>query len=196
MDVGILSGRWVRLEPLVETHREPLRAAADDERIWEFFIATARGPDFDRYFDNALAESVTGARVPFAVRRLTDGALVGSTSYLEPVSRHRRVEIGSTWYIPAVWATAVNPECKLLLMTHAFEVLGMNRVSYCTDVRNVRSQAAIAKLGAVKEGVLRAHMLTHAGRIRDSVLYAITAADWPLVKARLEARLAAFDSTA
>lgn len=191
MDVGILTGRWVRLEPLAEGHREGLRAAADDDRIWAHFIAVARGPEFDRYFDNSLAERPAGQRVPFAVRRLADGSLVGSTSYLDPVARHRRVEIGSTWYVPAVWGTAVNPECKLLLMTHAFESLGMNRVAYCTDVRNLRSQAAIAKLGAVREGVMRAHMVSQGGRVRDSVLYAVTAADWPQVKARLEARLAA-----
>jgi RimJ/RimL family protein N-acetyltransferase len=190
MDVSALTGRWVQLEPLEERHRDALRAAAGDERIWAHTLTVARGPGLDLWFDNALAERAAGRQVPFAVRRLADGAVVGSTSYLDPVPRHRRVEIGSTWYNPEVWGTQVNPECKLLLLAHAFDVLGMNRVSFCTDVRNTRSQAAIEKLGAVKEGTLRAHMVTQGGRIRDTVLYSIVVADWPDVKARLTARLA------
>jgi RimJ/RimL family protein N-acetyltransferase len=192
MDVAVLTGRWVRLEPLAEDHREALRAAADDERIWVHTLTSARGTEFDGWFDYVLAVSAAGRQVPFAVRRLADGAAVGSTSFLDPVPQHRRVEIGSTWYTPAVWGTPVNPECKLLLLAHAFDVLGMNRVSLCTDVRNTRSQAAIEKLGAVKEGVLRSHMITQGGRVRDSVTYSIIRDDWPRVKERLTARLNGF----
>ncbi len=192
MDVGVLTGRWVRLEPLAEAHREALRAAADDERIWVHTLTVGRGPGFDQWFDYVLANHEAGRQVPFAVRRLDDQNLVGSTSYLDPVPHHGRVEIGSTWYTPAVWRTAVNPECKLLLLAHAFDVLGMNRVSLCTDVRNTRSQAAIEKLGAVKEGVLRAHMITQGGRVRDSVTYSIVRDEWPRVKGRLTERLAGF----
>jgi len=184
-----LGGRWVRLEPLAEEHREGLQAAADDDRVWEHMTLLARGPGFEQWFASAISQRVAGKRVPLAVRRLADGQLVGSTSYLDPVPEHRRVEIGATWYRPDVWSTAVNPECKLLLLAHAFDTLGLNRVSFVTDVRNTRSQAAIAKLGAVREGVLRSHMLTRDGRIRDSVLFGITAADWPGVKERLVARL-------
>jgi RimJ/RimL family protein N-acetyltransferase len=180
----------VQLEPLGDQHRDALREAADDERIWVHTLTVARGPEFDRWFEDALAQRFAGRQIPFAVRRLADQAVVGSTSYLDPVPRHRRVEIGSTWYTPDVWGTRVNPECKLLLLAHAFEVLEMNRVSLCTDLRNTRSQAAIEKLGAVKEGVLRSHMVTQGGRVRDSVLYSIVLADWPAVKARLTARLA------
>jgi RimJ/RimL family protein N-acetyltransferase len=190
MDVAVLTGRWVQLEPLEEQHRDALRAAADDERIWVHTLTVARGPGFDRWFEDALAQRAAGRQLPFAVRRLADRAVVGSTSYLDPVPRHRRVEIGSTWYTPGVWGTLVNPECKLLLLAHAFDVLGMNRVALCTDARNSRSQAAIEKLGAVKEGVLRSHMVTQGGRVRDSVLYSIVRGDWPEVKARLTARLA------
>jgi RimJ/RimL family protein N-acetyltransferase len=100
------------------------------------------------------------------------------------------VEISSTWYTPDVWGTQINPECKLLLLAHAFDVLGMNRVALCTDVRNARSQAAIEKLGAVREGTLRSHMVTQGDRVRDSVLYSIVLEDSPEVKARLTARLA------
>jgi RimJ/RimL family protein N-acetyltransferase len=188
--VPTLTGRSVRLEPLTAAHRDGLRAAADDERIWQHTLVVARGPGFDAWFDDALAQQRAGRQVPLAVRALAGGRLVGSTSYLDPSERHRRVEIGSTWYSPDVWGTAVNPECKLLLLRHAFEVLGANRVSFVTDARNERSQAAIAKLGAVREGVLRAHMVTQGGRVRDSVLFSIVAAEWPRVSEKLGARLA------
>jgi RimJ/RimL family protein N-acetyltransferase len=190
MDIAVLTGRWVQLEPLGDEHRHALRAAADDARIWIHTLVVARGPEFDRWFDTALAHRATGRQFPFAVRRRADQAVVGSTSYLDPELLHRRVEIGSTWYTPDVWGTRVNPECKLLLLAHAFDVLGMNRVSLCTDARNAHSQAAIEKLGAVKEGVLRSHMVTQGDRIRDSVLYSIVVEEWPEVKARLAARLA------
>jgi N-acetyltransferase len=189
MNVPVLTGRWVQLEPLDEQHREGLRLAADDERIWQHTLTDARGEGFDRWFGDAEAGRSAGRQVPFAVRRLADQALIGSTSYLDPVLKHKRVEIGSTWYVPATWATQVNPECKLLLMQHAFEALQMNRVSFVTDLRNTRSQAAIEKLGAVKEGVMRAHAITQGDRVRDSVLYSIVRAEWPAVRERLLARI-------
>jgi RimJ/RimL family protein N-acetyltransferase len=189
MNVPVLTGRWVKLEPLGEQHREGLRLAADDVRIWEFTLTRAQGPEFDRWFDDALAACSAGRQIPFAVRRLDDEALIGSTSYLDVVPRHKRLEIGSTWYVPAVWQSRVNPECKLLLLAHAFEGLGFNRVTFCTDLLNVRSQAAIAKLGAVREGVLRAHAVTQGERVRDTVVFGIVRADWPEAKARLLQRL-------
>jgi RimJ/RimL family protein N-acetyltransferase len=184
-----LAGRWVRLELLADEHRDGLRTAADDDRIWEHMTLLGRGAGFEQWFDSAIGQRAEKKRVPFAVRLVATGELVGSTSYLDPVPEHRRVEIGATWYRPDQWATAVNPECKLLLLAHVFDVLGLNRVSLVTDLRNTRSQAAIAKLGAVREGVLRSHMITRDGRIRDSVLFAITGSDWPQVKERLTARL-------
>src|SRR4051794_29393055 len=187
--ISTLTGRFVRLEPLAEAHREPLRSAADDERIWRVTTMVARGLEFDRFFDDALSAQAAGSRIPFAVRRLADDALIGSTSYLDVMPKQKRVEIGWTWYRPDVWATAVNPECKLLLLTNAFEVLGVNRVSLVTDRLNERSQAAIAKLGAVREGVLRSHMVVQGGRIRDSVIFSIIAAEWPAVKDRLSKRV-------
>ena len=190
--VPVLTGRWVRLEPLAALHCDGLCAAADDERIWQHTLVVARGPRFEAWFDDALAQRDAGRSVPFAVRRLADCKLVGSTSFLDPNLRHKRIEIGATWYSPEVWGTEVNPECKLLLLAHAFEVLGVNRVSFVTDLRNGHSQAAIAKLGAVREGICRSHMVTQGGRIRDSVLFSIIAPEWPQVKERLEARLAGF----
>jgi RimJ/RimL family protein N-acetyltransferase len=105
------------------------------------------------------------------------------------VLKHRRIEIGSTWYRPELWGTAINPECKLLLLAHAFEVLGVNRVALITDGQNERSQAAIAKLGAVREGVLRSHMVVQGGRVRDTVVFSITATEWPAVRQRLVGRV-------
>jgi RimJ/RimL family protein N-acetyltransferase len=183
----VLTGEWVRLEPLAEEHREGLRAAADDDRVWEFMYLSGRGPDFDRPFDDAIAQRAEGKRLPYAVRLLATGELVGATSYIDPSAAHKRVEIGWTWYRPDMWAGPVNPECKLLLLAHAFDALGLNRVQLVTDRLNARSQAAIA----TREGVLRAHAITRGGRVRDTVVFAVVAAEWPEVKARLLNRLAA-----
>jgi RimJ/RimL family protein N-acetyltransferase len=187
-----LVGRIVRLEPLTEAHREALRPVAQDERIWTTSLTHALGPSFDTWFDDALAERASGRRLPFAVR-LAEGRLVGSSSFLDVTPAHRRVEIGATWYHPDVWGTAVNPECKLLLLGHAFDVMRVNRVALVTDALNLRSQAAIAKLGAVRDGVLRSDRITQGGRVRDSVVFSILAPEWPSVKARLEPRLIDFE---
>ncbi|MCI0740906.1 MAG: GNAT family N-acetyltransferase, partial [Gemmataceae bacterium] len=111
----LLSGKWVTLVPLAEAHREGLRDAADDERIWRHTLTVARGTEFDAWFDDALSQCNAGMRFPYAVYRLADKKFLGSTSYLDPSEKNRRIEIGSTWYHPDAWGTAVNPECKLLL---------------------------------------------------------------------------------
>jgi len=190
LKVPILTGHFVQLEPLDEAHRDDLRLAAEDERIWTHMLVDPRDERFDAWFDGMLNEQRDQVRYAFAVRAIPIGRLVGSTSYLDIQEKHKRIEIGSTWYMPDRWQTATNPECKLLLLRHAFEVLGMNRVSLVTDLRNERSQAAIAKLGAVREGVLRSHMITKGNRIRDSVIFSIVAAEWPAAKSGLEKRLA------
>lgn len=184
-----LRGQTVQLEPLSEIHREPLRQAADDERIWQFTLSRPMGPDFDRWFDALLAPWHPDRQLSLAVRQLTDNRLIGCTGYLEIEAVHHTLEIGGTWYSPDVWQTNVNPECKFLLLQHAFETLRANRVHLCTDVRNQRSQAAIAKLGAVREGILRAHLITQGGRVRDSVLFSIIADEWPQVRVGLRKRL-------
>jgi N-acetyltransferase len=189
LEVPVLIGEYVQLVPLDESHREPLRIAADDDRIWEFTLTRANGPGFDPWFDEALAERAAERRAPFAVRRIAESRWIGSTSYLDIALRHGRIEIGSTWYHPDAWETAVNPECKLLLLAHAFDVLDVNRVALLTDTLNAKSQAAIVKLGAKREGVLRSHMISQGGRIRDSVLFSIVAAEWPAVRAGLQARI-------
>lgn len=185
-----LEGRFVRLEPLNERHRELLRPAAQHPEIFAV-TSSAYGAFYDPYIDNALKRSDGVHELAFVVLHKTENRHVGMTRYLNIDDTHRRLEIGSTWYQPSVWAGPVNPECKLLLMRHAFEQLGYNRVEYKTDARNARSRAAILKLGATQEGILRKHMIMADGYVRDSVLFSIIDSDWPAVKARLENRLAA-----
>lgn len=188
LDPVTLTGRYVELLPLEEAHRERLRPAAQDPAIWTF-TASALGADFDPWFDRARREQAAGRELPFVVRRLRDGNLVGSTRYLNIEATHKRLEIGTTWYARSVWATEVNPECKLLLMRHAFETLKWHRVEYKTDARNQRSREAIARLGAVQEGVFRRHMILADGYVRDTVYFSVIDSDWPSVKAGLEKRL-------
>jgi RimJ/RimL family protein N-acetyltransferase len=183
-----LSGHYVRLEPLVERHRETLRPAAQNPRIW-VLTTSAFGAAFDAYFDGALKRAEAGIERPFAVRLLDEDRLVGSTRFMNIEAAHKRLEIGATWYDPTVWAGMVNPECKLLLMGHVFETLKWNRVEYKTDARNQRSREAILRLGATQEGILRKHMVLADGHVRDSVYFSIVDSEWPDVKAGLERRL-------
>jgi RimJ/RimL family protein N-acetyltransferase len=183
----VLDCAGVRLEPLDEVHRAGLREAGQDPEIWAHMPYAARGSAFDRWFDHSLGAAATGVEAVWAVR--ASGALVGSTRFLAIEPAQRRLEIGSTWYAPKAWGTKVNPACKLALMRYAFEDLGFNRVEYKTDIRNVRSQAAIAKLGAVREGLFRAHMIRPDGSLRDSVYFSVIASEWPSVRERLSARV-------
>jgi N-acetyltransferase len=189
VDKITLDGTFVRLEPLNECHREAIRPAAQHPEI--FTVTTsALGSLFDPYIDNALKRSDGPHERAFAVFHKEQARYVGMTRYLSIEEAHKKLEIGSTWYEPSVWAGAVNPECKLLLMRHAFETLKFNRVEYKTDARNARSRAAIAKLGATQEGILRKHMIMADGHVRDSVYFSIINTEWPTVKAGLEKRLA------
>lgn len=185
----------VRLEPLAEIHREGLRRAAQAPAIWAHMPTPALGERFDAWFDGSLKVCETPAETAWAVRTLDDGKLVGSTRYLNIEAAHKRVEIGHTWYNPAVWAGQVNPACKFALLQYGFEALGLNRIELKTDIANTRSQAAIARLGAVREGVFRAHMIRPDGSLRDTVYFSIIRGEWPSVRDGLEARLAAFQST-
>lgn len=182
----VLSGAFIRLEPLTVAHESEIAMASDDPRIWVHtsFARTAKD-----YVSAALIAMEMGEQVPFVVRRLSDGNVVGMSRLFEIDTHHLRCEIGYTWYIPDEWGTRVNPEAKLLLLTHCFETWGARRVQFKTDHENLRSQAAIAKLGAAKEGVLRAHMIRRDGTQRHSAIYSITHEEWPKVKAGLEKRL-------
>ena len=183
-----LDGTHVRLEPLEERHRELVRPAAQHPEI--FTVTTsAYGKLYDPYIDNALKRSDAVHEIAFAVFHKQLGRYVGMTRYLNIEEPHKKLEIGSTWYEPAVWAGVVNPECKFLLMRHAFETLKFHRVEFKTDARNARSRAAILKLGAREEGVFRKHMIMADGHVRDSVWFSVLDDEWPAVKAGLEKRI-------
>lgn len=193
LEPRILEGRFVRLEPYAPALREEVRAALDcDPESWNLFSVCGQGEHFGAWWDDALRAMAAGGQVAHAVRRLSDGRVVGTTSFLNIRREHRGCEIGATFYHPDARASAVNPECKRLLLGRAFDD-GALRVDIVTDARNQRSQAAIAKLGAPREGVLRRHKLTWTGHIRDTVVFAVTDLDWPDVRARLDARLAAYE---
>lgn len=186
-----LTGRFVRLEPLEPRHASDLALAATPETFRYF----SWGPD--RFDAAGLGEFIAFMRelkrtVAFAIIALDTGRAVGITSYLDIRDKHRGLEIGWTWIAADRRGTAINPEMKLLLLTHAFETLGAIRVCLKTDLRNERSQAAIAKLGAVREGVLRELIIMRDGHRRHTVFFSILESEWPGVKAGLTARLAAF----
>jgi N-acetyltransferase len=187
-----LSGRFVRLEPLAETHVPDLARVADDESIWRYMLyGTIQSEDqMLAWVQDLLERQARGTDLPFAVIHTGSGKAIGATRYLDIRPADRGIEIGGTWYGADYQRTAVNTECKYLLLTHAFEQLGCLRVQFKTDLRNVRSQQAIERIGATREGVLRAHMVTPEGHIRDSVYYSIIAPEWPQVKALLEGKLA------
>lgn len=181
----------MRLEPLGPRHYEALLEVALDPSLWEFTVSKiARPEDFRRYFDAALAERDRGASLPFATVLRATGRPIGSTRFGNIALEHQRAEIGWTWLGPAWQRTSANTEAKLLMLKHAFEGLGLRRVELKTSARNLRSRAAILRLGAVEEGTLRQHTVNEDGTIRDTVYFSILRDEWPAVKAGLVARLA------
>lgn len=187
-----LAGRHVRLEPLSPAHHASLERAGADAEVWRWMTFLNADPrESVRQWCAALgAMSAHGEAVAYAIVPTATGEAVGGTVLFDYSEAHRRLEIGYTWLAKPAWRTAVNTEAKYLLLRQAFEPLGCGRVQLKTDARNVRSQTAIARLGAVREGVLRAHMIMPDGYVRDSVMFSIIAAEWPGVKARLEQWLA------
>jgi len=185
-----LEGHGVRLEPLSLQHEEGLKAAAADGRLWELFFTSVPEPENTRaYIDSALAEQQRGAMLPWAVRDLRTGAVVGSTRYHDIVAAADRVEIGWTWYAQRCQRSHVNTACKLLLFSFGFEALNCKVVGLRTDNFNFRSQRAIEALGAKKDGVIRHHWPRRDGSVRDTVMYSVLAAEWPDVKKHLLFRL-------
>ncbi|HET7784922.1 MAG TPA: serine/threonine dehydratase [Myxococcales bacterium] len=190
----VLEGALVRLEPMRPEHAEALARVGLDPQLWEWVPAPVRTPDEMRaYVESALEEQRRGRALPFVVVDRKSGEIVGSTRFANIDRESRRLEIGWTWYAPRFQRTGVNTESKRLLLTHAFETLGANRVELKTDALNARSRAAIARLGAVEEGTFRRHQIVSGGRVRDTVWFSIVDREWPAVKARL-ARLGAGDS--
>ena len=187
----ILTGRAVCLEPLALKHSVDLLQAGQEEATWDFmFVNPASSAEaMHQWITSALEEQTAGICLPFAIIELASGRAVGSTRYLNIARKDRGIEIGWTWLAPEVRRSSVNTECKYLLLRHAFETLGAIRVQLKTDSRNLRSQRAIERLGAVKEGVLRNHVIMRDGYFRHSVYYSILDSEWPQVKAGLEAKM-------
>ncbi|HET9879134.1 MAG TPA: GNAT family protein [Candidatus Limnocylindria bacterium] len=186
----VLAGRFVRLEPLEEQHRADLEAAAaEDPDALRYGALQLTLMGWDSWFGEAAAGVADGRYVAWATVALDTGRAVGSTRFGDIDVPSERVEIGWTWLAPSRWRTALNTEAKLLQLTYAFEELGAGRVALKTDGRNARSQAAIERLGGMKEGTLRRHLRMPDGFIRDTVYYSILADEWPPIRARLRERL-------
>lgn len=186
-----LGGRYVRLEPMSLDHLTALTEAGADPAIWQWLSVTGATPEAMKVFvSDALEAQARGSAVPFTVFEQASGKVVGSTRFgaIEPA--HRRAEIGWTWLNRRVQRTPLNTEQKYLMLRHAFETWGLMRVEFKTHALNEKSRRAIARIGAVQEGVLRQHMIGHDGRIRDTVYFSIIDRDWPAVKLGLEQNLA------
>ena len=187
---AVLEGGGLRLEPLIDDHHDALAAAAADGRLWELWFTAVPAPEGTRaYVDDALKGQREGHMLPWAVRDLASGAIIGSTRYHDIVPGIDRVEIGHTWYAHSRQRTHVNTTCKQLLLGHAFETLGCQVVGLRTDPFNFRSQRAIEALGARKDGVLRHFGTRRDGTARDVVMYSIVSSEWPDVRRHLELRL-------
>jgi RimJ/RimL family protein N-acetyltransferase len=181
-----LCARGVTLVPLALEHEDGLRAAAADGALWNIRVTSVPEPhDTRKYIEDALAMREAGNRFAFCVLDGTSGRVLGSSSYHDIVPAVKRVEIGYTWYAKSVQRSHVNTTAKLLLMSHAFETLSCNVVGWRTDNFNFASQAAIERLGAHKDGVIRGHALRRDGTIRDTVMYSLRSGEWPEVKAQL-----------
>ena len=186
-----LEGQHTRLEPLSLTHQEALIAAAGDGELWNSIVTVVPTREtVSEYIDEALTGQVQGSELPFVIVQKATNKIVGTTRFYYIQPHQRNAAIGYTWVATSAQRTAVNTEAKLLLLTHAFEHWRCVRVEFITDVLNQQSRAAILRLGAKQEGILRNHMIMPNGRIRDSVCFSIIAEEWPEVKAGLMARLA------
>ena len=194
----VLEGTQVRLEPLsLERHAAGLLEIGLDPELWRWTVTKIESAaELRRYVERALQDQAEGRAVPFATVERAGGRIVGSTRFMAIAVPHRRVEIGSTWIARPWRRTAINTEAKYLMLRHAFETWGCQRVEFKADVRNERSRRAILRLGSVEEGTYRKHMVTEHGTVRDSVYYSIVDDEWPAVKARIEGLLARRDSAA
>lgn len=182
-----LSGQLVDLIPLSVEQIDGIKAAAADGELWQLFFTTVPTPTLtQQWFNIALEAQQQGKALPFAVVRKTDGKIIGTTRYCNIDQANRRLEIGYTWYAQSVQRSGINTECKRLLLTHAFEALGCIAVEFRTDWFNRKSQAAIERLGAKRDGVLRNHTILPNGRIRDTVVYSILQNEWAGVKQNLD----------
>ncbi|MEO5594231.1 MAG: GNAT family protein [Chitinophagaceae bacterium] len=182
IDLEKLKGRHIYLELLAPAHIETLRQLAKDERIWEFTkafsIDATYNKQFDEYINIALDNNAMGGQQAFVMRKTADDAIIGMTRFYEIKPKDKRVAIGYTWYIPAVWGMVFNKECKLLLLAYIFEVLGYSRAEFHVAHQNIRSQKAVAKIGGIKEGELRKYGLRNDGSVRHTVVFSIIDDEW------------------
>lgn len=184
-----LQGQVIRLEPLVPTHETELLKISRDAQIWRCLTSDAGSPDAMLDYVNAsLRDHLSGTALPFVVRAASDGRAIGMTR-LKSMSRENRKAIVGSWFAQSAWGSGANTESKLLLLQHAFESLNCLRIEFHTDSRNLRSRAALVKMGAVEEGTLRSHLITTDGHRRDTVVFSVLDKEWPDVKRRLVSRL-------
>ncbi len=182
----VLGGRLVRLEPLSLGHAGPLAEAGADPAIFRWFAGRPGPPSgFRTWVESALDEQARGISLPFATIDARSGRAIGSTRFLNIVPAHLRVEIGSTWLDPTSQRTGANREAKFLMLRHAFETWRVRRVEFKTHALNAQSRTALARLGAVEEGILRKHIVMDDGGPRDSVYFSVVDDEWPALKARL-----------
>ena len=186
-----LTGQYVRLEPMTLDHTAALAEIGVGQTFWDFMLYGDMNTteDMRHWVQDILSRAGKGTDLPFVAVQLSSGRVAGATRYLNIMPNDKGLEIGGTWYGPEFQRTAINTECKYLLLKHAFETLGCIRVQLKTDLRNERSQKAIERIGAVKEGILRNHMILPDGRYRHSVFYSILDTEWPQVRERLEKML-------
>lgn len=190
---GVLEGRHTRLEPLAEDHRDALFEASRHPEVWRWMRDyPASRASFDGWYDEALASTEAGTEHAFATVSLAADAVVGSTRYLALRPEDRGLQVGWTWLTPAAWRTGINVEAKLLMLTHAFETLGCIRVELKTHAENQRSRDALAAMGAWFEGIHRNHRIVPGVGIRDTAWFSVIDSEWPAVRRRLRARLAAY----
>lgn len=190
LSIVSLAGSVVRLDPLTLAHVAPLAEIGLQPELWTLQPRpVATEADMRRYVEQALDDQARGASLPFAIVRRADGRVIGSTRCMDIVMAHRRLEIGATWIAPAWQRSGANVEAKLLLLTHAFESLGVQKVVFKTEALNAQSRRAILALGAVEEGTFRKHLIADNGRARDMVYFSILDSEWPTVRARLQQRL-------
>jgi len=187
-----LEGRHVRLEPLADSHLPALREAARDPEIFTWWLSRplGEGTEMDRWMDEARRGQAAGTDVVFVTVRRADGRVVGTTRYMDIRRTARALEIGGTWLAREAQRTAINTEAKYLMLRHAFEVLGAGRVQLKTDERNAASRAAIERIGAKFEGILRRYQARSDGFIRNTAMYSLVAEEWPAARTALEAKLA------
>jgi len=190
LDKVSLEGDYVRLEPLSTIHRGEIIEAVSDGKLWELFVTLVPQVDgIDDFIENAISAHASGDGLAFATIDKASGRVVGSTRFMKANLPNKRIEIGFTFIAKSYQKTRINTEAKLLMLTHAFEVMGLNRVEFITDYLNNASRNAILRLGAKEEGIMRNHMIMPDGRIRDSVLFSITNHEWAGVKQNLSYKL-------